>query len=490
MKIDQQALEDHQVRLTVEIENDTYEGARRRAARQIAKRVKVPGFRPGKAPFNVIEKQVGPEAIKEEAIDIILDDVYPQVLEESGVQPWGPGTLEKVDEEKEARVFEFRVPLSPQVQLGDYAKIRLPFKAKKVAKKDVDAVIENLRDQQAVLQPVERPVEEGDMAYVLLSAERDEPDEDGNTDLLKERQYPVVIEAEKVKSDTEWPFPGFSRQLIGLEAGSEKDFKHTFDKESEFEDLRGASATFHVKLEEIKDRILPEVDDEFAKSLGEYENVKALRDEVKSSLEQNFAREAEDEYENQIVEKIIEGAEIQFPPQLLDHEIDHYIEELNPQLASQGLTMENYLASREMDMDALRAEVQPTVEERVKKSLVLSEVSRQEDIEVSEEDIQELMQERIASLQSYMSEEEARKALSGDSLQALVTRTMNEEIIKRTLARLRAIAKGEGEQAEAAKEKEVEEKPAKSKKAKSAASSEKQSTSEAKKKDKGAKDEE
>lgn len=443
MKIDQQTLEDHQVKLSVEVETETLNSARRKAARKIAQRVKVPGFRPGKAPYNVIEKQVGAAAIEEEALDIVLDDVYPKILEESGIKPYGPGTLEKVDEEKEPRIFEIRVPLSPEVELGDYKNIRLDFEEKPVTEKDIQSVLDNLREQQAVLESVDRPAQEGDMVYVQLSAERLKPDKDGETALLKERRYPVVIEREDVDSSNEWPFPGFSRQLMGLSANEEKEIKHPFADDSDFEDLRGESATFKIKVEEIKDRILPELNDEFAKSVGEYDDLPSLRAEVETSLKENFERQQTDEYESRIVEKIIELATIKFPPQMLDHEIEHYLEDLEPQLASQGLTMESYLKSRQIEMADLRAEVRPRVEERLKKSLVLMEVSRKEEIEIPENELQDLVQERITQLQNALSEEDARRLLSGDSLQGLVSRIMTEEIITRTLERLRAIAQGE-----------------------------------------------
>lgn len=444
MKIEQTSLDDHQVKLRVEIENEAYEGARKKAARQIAKRIKVPGFRPGKAPFGVIEKQVGSSAIEEEAIDIILDEVYPKVLEESGVEPYGPGNLDKVDDEKDKHIFEFRVPLSPVVVLGKYDKLRLPFKEKKVSKKDIDGVIESLREQQAVLEPVDRAVQEGDMAYVLLSGEREKADDDGNTALIKERTYPVVVEKQDVEAATEWPFPGFSRKLIGLKTDDTKEFTHTFGKDSEFEDLRGEKAKFKIKIEEIKDRIFPDFNDEFAKSLGDYEDLKALNSEIKSNLKKNFEQQQKDEYENSIIEKIVEMSEVKFPPQMLDHEMEHYIKDMGPQLAQQGLSMENYLKSRKMDMEALREEVRPTVEERMKKSLVINEIAQQENIEVSEKDIQSLVSEKVTQLQNLMSPEDAKKSLTGDALQGLVSRTMTEEIINRTLTRLRNIAMGEG----------------------------------------------
>jgi trigger factor len=474
LNIQQTLLDDHQVQLNVEVENDTFEGAKRRAARQIAKRVKVPGFRPGKAPFNVIEKQVGEAAVEEEAVDILLEEVYPQVLEESGINPWGPGNLEKIDDEKEMRLFQFRVPLSPEVILGDYSKIRIPFKEKKVSKKDIDGVINNLRDQQAVLEPVERPIEEGDMAYILLSGERDNPDKEGKTALVKENTYPVVVESKSVDPATEWPFPGFSQALLGLSAEDKKSISHTFGAESEFEDLRGEKATFQIEVKEIKDRILPELTDEFAKSLGEYDDLSALNAEVKDSLKTNFDQGQKDEFENKIVEKIIELSEIKYPPQMLTHEIEHYIEDLGPQLAQQGLNIDTYLKSRNMEMAELHEEVKPTVEERVKKSLVLMEVSRNEKIEVSEDEIQELVAERVKSLQELVGQEEAANALSGDSLQGLVSRTMTEEVISRTLSKLKSIATGEKQEekpkAKKAKSPSKKKSPAKSKASKKAPS--------------------
>src|SRR3989304_7264071 len=175
MKISQTALDDHQIQFSVEVEAQTLESARQKAARKIAPRVKTPGSRPGKAPYAVIEKQVGAQAIKDEALDIVLDDMYPRVIEETGIKPYGPGTLEKVHEDKQPQVFEFRVPLSPEVKLGDYKSIRLPFEDKPVTEADIETVLNNFRDQHDVLGPVKRAAQEGDIVYILLSAERKEP---------------------------------------------------------------------------------------------------------------------------------------------------------------------------------------------------------------------------------------------------------------------------------------------------------------------------
>jgi trigger factor len=441
LKISQKPLDDHQIQFSVEVEAQTLESARQKAARKIAQRVKIPGFRPGKAPFNVIEKQVGAQAIKDEALDIVLDDMYPRVIEETGIKPYGPGTLEKVHEDKDPQVFEFRVPLSPEVKLGDYKDIRLPFKDKSVTEKDIQNVLDNLREQNAVLQPVERAAQEGDIAYILLSAERQTPKE-GKTALLSERRYPVVIEKADVDTKNEWPFPGFSRLLIGLKVGEEKSFPHTFAKDSEYEELRGEAATFKLKVEEIKDRQLPELNDELAQSLGNYKTAADLRTEVEKQLTDNYKQQAEDEYENQIVEKIIEGSQIKYPPQMLHHEIHHYIEDMGPDLAARGLDLDTYLKSRQITHDQLEEEVSPRVEERLKKSLVIMEVSREEKVEVPESEVQGLVEEKIKRLQQVVSADDMRKLLAKDNLQGLVSRTLTEEVIRRTLERLRVIAQG------------------------------------------------
>jgi trigger factor len=443
LKINSQTTsDDHQLLLTVEIEAETMETARQKAARKIAQRVKIPGFRPGKAPFNVIEKQVGADAIRDEALDIVLDDVYPKLIEETGVKPYGPGTLEKVHEDKTPPVFEFRVPLSPEVKLGEYDKIRLPYEDKKPEEKDIEKVLNDLREQSAMLSPVERAAQEGDIAYILMSANR----QDGGAELLPERRYPVVVEKADVDTKTEWPFPGFSRTLIAMKAGEEKSFPHTFGKDSEFEDLRGQTADFKIKMEEIKARELPVLDDAFAQTLGEYKTVADLRTEIEGQLTENFKRQVREEYEDLIVTKMIADSEIKFPPQMLHHEVHHYIEDMVPDLNARGLDLDTYLKSRQLTLEQFEEEVEPRVEERLKKSLVIMEASRKENIEVPESEVQTLVEQKLGQLQQALSEQELRRLLNKDNIQGLVSRTLTEEVIRRTLARLGAIAQGKGEE--------------------------------------------
>ena len=442
MKIDTELLEDHQLKLTVEMEDEVLEGAKRKAAAKLAKRVKIPGFRPGKAPYNVIQRHVGDGAILEDAIDIVLEEEYPKILEEADVTPYGPGALENIAS-MEPPTFEFKVPLAPEVELGEYREIRVDFEEKEVTEKDIDDVIENLRDQQAVIEPADRPAEEGDMVYIVLNGEREEPNEEGETKLVDERRVPVVIEKKDADTKTEWPFPGFSRELIGLSAEDEKELEFTFPKDYELEDLQKQKATFSLTVEEVKGRTLPEIDEEFIKSLGEYEDLDALKKEVRESLEKRFEEEQNADFESKIIDQLVEDASFKFPPQMLEHEVNHFVQDLERSLPQQGLDMETYLKSRSMDAAALREELEPNAIERLNRSLALMEVGNLEGISVESAEIEGIAQERVNEIVQMLGEEQARQFTGGENLQGLVSQIMTEEITSRTLARLRAIAKGE-----------------------------------------------
>ncbi|MBT3239809.1 MAG: trigger factor [Chloroflexi bacterium] len=441
MKIEKQFLDDHQVELKVELETETFESAKKRAAKRIAKKVKIAGFRPGKAPYSVVQRQVGDAAIVEDAVDIVLEEVYPKIIEEAEIEPYAAGSLKDIPT-MEPPTFEFLVPLSPEVTLGEYKEISIELENKEVSDEDVDKVIDNLREQQAVIEPADRPVEEGDMVYVLLSGEREEPKEDEEKVIVEERRFPVVVEKEETDNSTEWPFPGFSRKLIGQSAEDEKTVKHKFPKDYEYEELQGVKAVYSYKIEEVKARTLPEFNDDFAKTVGEYETAEEMKEDALKNLEIRFEQDSKNEHESAIIDKLVEGSEIKYPPQMLDHEINHFIQDLEGRLSQQGLTMELYLQSRDMDMDGMREEVKPAAEERMKRGIVLMEVASKEEITVTPEEIEEKTQATIQQLTAVYPEEEVKKITSGEALQGLVSRIVSDEITGRTLERLSRIAQG------------------------------------------------
>lgn len=442
MKIEKTYQDDHQVKLIVEIEPESLETSKRKAAKQLAKRIKIPGFRPGKAPYNVIETHVGEGAILESALDILVEDIYPQVITEAEIDPFGPGSLQEIPALDPPK-FEFIVPLAPKVEIKEHRSIRVDFSPKEVTDKDIKKVIDNLRDNQAVLEPVEREVKVGDMVYVLLSGERKEVEGKEKQVLIEERRFPVVVEKKSTENKDEYPYPGFSRNLIGLSPGDEKSLEHKFPKNYEYDDLKGVTGIYQVKIEEVKSRSLPKVTDEFAKSVGDYETVDGMTEDIRANLAENFEKEQNAEYESEIINKLLEDAEIKYPPQLLEHEVDHFIQDLNRQLANQGMSIEMYLKSREIDMDELREEINPNAVERVKRGLVLMEIANLENISVNQDEVQRRANQTIAELRQILPEEEARKYTTSDALQNLVSQIITDEITTLTLERIKKIARGE-----------------------------------------------
>jgi trigger factor len=449
LKIDTEILESHQAKLNVVVDSEKFESAKRRAAKQLSKKYKIAGFRPGKAPYAVVVKHLGDGAIAEQAIEHLIDEIYPQAIKEAEIDPYGPGSLEEMPE-LDPPTFHFLVPLAPEVTLSDYKELRVEFETKEVQEEDIQKVLDNIRESQATIEPVERAIEEGDMVYVVLNGERKGEDDPEKKPLLEERRYPLIIEKEDSDQSTEYPFEGFSRKLIGLSAGDEKTLEHKFAKDYEFEDLQGVTAVYTVKIEEVKGRSLPEITDEFAQSLGEYENAEGLLEEIKNSLTEQFESDQTSAYDDKVMEQLVEGAEIKYPPQMLENEINDFIHDLEHQLASQGLNIDLYLKSRSITMEELREEVSENAESRMKRGLILMEIANTEEIKVSPEEIDSRVRNTLEEVTKYYSEQEAKRLGSGENLQNLINRIASDEIINRTLQRIRDIAMGkEIEEAEA-----------------------------------------
>ncbi|MFC1923514.1 trigger factor [Chloroflexota bacterium] len=445
MKIESENLEDHQVKLTVEIEADQFEASKRKAAKKIAKRIKIPGFRPGKAPYQVIQRHVGDEAILEESLGILVKDVYPQIIEQAEIEPYGPGNFENILN-YDPLTLEFIVPLMSEVDLGEYSELRFDYDPPEITDQEVEAVEEDFRQRQAVEETAERSAQEGDHVYIRLSAKRfeeaeDEQAEEGN--LIDERSTSVIIAAEGVETPSEWPFVGFSRELIGMSSGEDKTLVFTYPEDSDFESLQGVTADFSVEVEDVKSRMLPELNDEFAQSIGEYEDLESLEKDIRDSLEQRSMETYNSEYDDQIIDAIVESSTIKYPPQMLDNEINDVVYQLERRLANQGLDLDLYLKTRDLDEQGLRDEATPVAESRVKRSLILLEIAQKEEINVSEDELQQETERTMNSITNFMSESDRKQFDSPQAVMNLAGNIYAEMRMNRTLEYLRKVAQGE-----------------------------------------------
>lgn len=441
MNINKEILDTHEAKLTVTVETEQFEGAKRKAAKQMAKKYKIAGFRPGKAPYSVIVKHLGDGPITEQAIGNLIDEIYPKAIQEAELDPYGPGALEEMPT-LDPPTFEFLIPLAPEVELTDYKEVRVEFNTKEVTEENIQEVIQNLRESQATIDNVERPIEEGDMVYIVLSGNRKGESDPEKKVLLEERRYPVIVEKKDADQASEYPFPGFSRKLIGLTAGDKKTFQHTFKEDYEFEDLRGVTGLYKVSVEEVKGRSLPEVNDDFAKSVGNYESLDQLQEDIKQTLTEQFESEQVSAYESEILDLLLADTQIKYPPQMLEDEIDDFIHDLSHQLEQQGMNIDLYLKSRSIEMSGLREEVKEQAESRMKRGLILMEVARNEEISIQNDEINKRVQLTLDEVAAYYSKEEAAKLGAGANLESLRSRIATDEIISRTLKLLRDTAMG------------------------------------------------
>jgi len=440
LKIEKEFRDDHQVKLTVEFEPEPFEKAKHRAARQIAKRIKIPGFRPGKAPYGVILRQVGEGHVVEQALELLVEEQYPEIIKEAEIDPYGPGTLENVPE-LDPPTFEFIVPLSAEIELGDYKSISIPFEEPSIEDEDIEAAIEQAQEQYAKRERAERPAEEGDVVFMRVSGVKtDLEDEDDDPTIVEERFSSSII---KDGEDGEFPYPGFSQELIGLSAEDEKKIQYQYPDDHEDETLRGVNAEFSVSVTNIQSVVLPDVDDDLAKQVGGFDSLDEWKADLRDKLEENAKRTYADEYDDQIIDKIVEESEIKYPPQMMENEKAEILRGLEYQLSQQGLTKDLFMQIRGLDEAGLEEEITPAAEQRVNRALVLIEIAKTEDIEIDQERVQAETGRTIESIASSMTPNEAKKFAKSAYVPNLYSNIIADMTTKSTMDFLRATAKGE-----------------------------------------------
>jgi trigger factor len=430
LKIETLPEENRTLTLTVEVDDERVQPALRAAARRISKDYRIPGFRPGKAPYEVVLRHYGETALYQAALDDISQKVYQDVLEQEKIEPIGPGEMDIV--ELKPMKLKFVVPLRPEVNLGDYGALHVDYAPPIVDDEAVEHELEHLREHQAVLEPVERPAQMGDV--VTLDAKAFMNDGENPSDFLLADQDVALVLEEKA----DWPMPGFAAQVIGINAGEERKFDLAFADDYVNESLRGKVAHFEVKAKEVKSRSLPEWNDELAKSLGEFETLDALRANVREQLEDAARAGVDKDYRQKVVDQLVEQSTIKYPPTLLEAELDDYVKDFDRRLREQKLTLEDYLKIEGKTAEQFREEVKPQAEARMKRSLVIGKIVEREHITVDPSDVEE----RISNLSSPWGERaaEMRKLLATNESREMLELDL---LTDKGIDRLAAIARGE-----------------------------------------------
>ncbi|HXD10164.1 MAG TPA: trigger factor, partial [Anaerolineales bacterium] len=320
MKIEKTIEENHEAKLVVEVEPEKMETYKRRAARKISERGKIAGFRPGKAPYHMVVLNYGEQAIIEQAVDYFIDAEYSNILKEADVNPGASGSLESIDS-LEPPKLSFRVPLAPEVDLGDLHSVRMPYEWTAPDQSEVDKAVEDLRQMYATTENVEREAQVGD--YVLL---------DLKSEITELTRTGFAAFIRKEERETEWPYNGFANELVGLKPGDTKTIKHTFPEDHDLEALKGKETEMEVTVKTVRAVTLPELDDEFARTVGAGESLDALRESVAKDVESRSKADYDDKFFVDLIEKIKEGATFKYHQHSLDHEGEHVLEDLQQRL--------------------------------------------------------------------------------------------------------------------------------------------------------------
>jgi trigger factor len=346
------------------------------AVRRLSRRTRVPGFRPGKAPRPMLERTLGPGVVLEEAVEHLVDDAYRDALVEQSILPLTNADVEIVQaEEGKPVIFKATVQVRPEVELGDYKNFNFTPEIDVIDDAKVAQVVDELRDQHATLAAVEdRGAKDGDYAVISFEGTRDgAPFEGGSSDRM-----PLIIGQERL-------IPGFESHLLGLETGASTEFDITFPDDYPEEALQGKPAHFAVQLRELREKILPPLDDDFAGQLGDFADLAALRADIQHRLERNALDRARHQFADRIIDYAVANATLELPEVLVDQEVEVMHDEFRTGLARQGITEEAYLKVVEKTDADLHTEFRPQAEKRVRTLLVLSKIADLEGVEVPDD---------------------------------------------------------------------------------------------------------
>lgn len=443
MKIETEPRDDHQIKVTAELDAAALDQYRQQAARKISRETKIPGFRPGKAPLAVIRRMVGDEALTQQAVELMVDAVYPDLLKEADLHPSYPGALDEVIS-LEPPKLSFIIPLTPEVTLGDYRALRKDYTLEPITDTEVDEIITRLQTSYATAEAVERAAQDGDMVSVELNGTLSQPEEGEEAEFIKTTSFQVLIGESVVQRDN-WPYPGFSKELVGLSADDEKDITYTYPEDFDLEKMRGREIVFHVKVQNVKAMNKPELNEDFAKSLGGFETMDAVRTAIRDQQQETKQQEYERDYFNGLVDQIVEGATIKYPPQMLEEEQETVLRSIEQNLAQQRMDLETYLKMIQHSREEFIAEeVAPTAKRRLERSLVLDQVARDENIKLAQEELQTAFEEAFSELQSGADLKKMRRQVSDERLSEFLTyEAASRALNRRVMQRLKQIATGE-----------------------------------------------
>ena len=403
MSVQVETLEKNMAKLTIEVPAEEFEKAIQAAYMKEKGKISLPGFRKGKVPRVMIERMYGPEIFYEDAANELMNQEYPKAVEESGLDVVSRPNIDITQIKKgENFIFTAEVAVKPEVTLGKYKGVQVTKIDTSVTAEEIDAEINKERENNARTITVEdRPVADGDTAVIDYEGfVEDKPFEGG-----KGENHSLVIGSHSF-IDT------FEEQLIGKNAGEDVEVHVTFPEDYHAAELSGKPAVFKVKINEIKSKELPELDDDFAQDVSEFDTLAEYRESVEKKLKEQKEAAAKRDKENEAITKIVEKSKMEIPDAMVDTQVETMANDFANRLAQQGLTMEQYMQFSGQTMEKLHEQMKPEALKRIQTSLVLEQIAKEENIEVSDEDVDT----EIAKMaEMYGMEADKLKEYMGDS---------------------------------------------------------------------------
>ena len=402
MSLQVEKLEKNMAKITVEVPAEQFEKALTAAFNKNKSRFNIPGFRKGKAPQAMVEKMYGVEVLYEDAINEALDATYGDAVTESGLEVVSRPEIDVVQVEKgKELIYTATVAVKPEVTLGEYKGIEVEKASAEVTDEDIEAELKKVQEQNSRLITVEdRAVEDGDQTVIDFEGSVDGTPFEGG----KGEDYPLTIGSHSF-IDT------FEEQLIGKNIGEECEVHVTFPEEYHAKELAGKPAVFKVTVKEIKRKELPELNDEFAGEVSEFESLEEYKNDVKSKLSLKKQKDAATENENHGVDKVVENAQMDIPEPMIDSQVNNMVNDYARRMQSQGLSLEQYMQFTGMTIETLKEQMKPQAVKRIQTRLVLEAIVKAENITVSDEavekeiaDMAESYKMEVAQIKEYMGE--------------------------------------------------------------------------------------
>lgn len=424
----EQLEEKNMVKLVIESTAEEFEAGLNKAYNKDKNKITVPGFRKGKAPRKMIEKLYGAEVFYEDAANSIIPDAYAKAADESGLEIVSQPQINVTQlEAGKPFIFEATVATKPEVELGTYKGVEVAKCDTDVTDEDVEAELKKVQDQNSRTVSVEdRAVKDGDMTVIDFEGFVDgEPFEGG-----KGENYPLTIGSHSF-IDT------FEEQMIGMNIGEEKELNVTFPEEYHAEELKGKPAMFKVTVKEIKEKQLPELDDDFAQDVSDFDTFAEYKDDLKKTIGKRKANEAKAKKEDEAIAKIIEEAKMDIPEAMVKTQVNRMAEDFAQRLQQQGLSIEQYFQYTGMTADKIMEEMKPEALKRIQSRLVLEAVVKAEDIQVSDEEFEAELQKmadaykmEIDKIKEFMGEYESKQIKEDVAIQKAVELIVNSVVEK------------------------------------------------------------